>query len=146
MVVDLDLLYLYLASVWTSASALTSTLDFNISFFKLGGQNFAWQQIQTSSTYIQPQFGPQPQPQPQPQPRPRRSIFHFSSQEAEILHGTRSKPPLPISSLSFDLDLSLGLRGQHFIFQARRPKFFKVIDIDSNNRLYIPYHTIPYYS
>jgi len=42
MVVDLDLLYLYLASVWTSASALTSTLDFNISFFKLGGQNFSW--------------------------------------------------------------------------------------------------------
>ena len=35
MVVDLDLLYLYLASVWTSASVLTSTLasEVNISFF-----------------------------------------------------------------------------------------------------------------
>jgi len=43
MVVDLDHLYLYLASVWTSASASTSTSasEVNISFFKLGGRNFA---------------------------------------------------------------------------------------------------------
>ena len=57
---------------------------------------------------------------------------------------------LPISSLGFDLslslDLNLGLRGQYYIFQARRPKFCKVVDIDSTNRLYIPCHTIPYLS
>ena len=42
MVVDLDLLYLYLASIWNSASTSTSASEVNISFFKLGGQNFAW--------------------------------------------------------------------------------------------------------
>ena len=49
------------------------------------------------------------------------------------MHGSRSRPPLPISSLGLDLslslDLNLGLGGQYFIFQARRPKFCKVTDL-----------------
>ena len=52
------------------------------------------------------------------------------------MHGTRSKPPLPISSLGFDLSLGLDLNlgGQYLIFQARRPKFCMVLDL---NLLYL---------
>ena len=39
MVLDLNFLYLYLASVLTSTSVSAS--EVNISFFKLGGQNFS---------------------------------------------------------------------------------------------------------
>ena len=54
------------------------------------------------------------------------------------MHGSKSRPPLPISSLGFDLslglDLNLGLGGQYFIFKARRPKFCMVLDL---NLLYL---------
>ena len=48
------------------------------------------------------------------------------------MHGSRSRPPLPISNLGFDLSLNLklGLRGHHFIFQASRPKFYMVVYLD----------------